>query len=357
MGTLGYVFLGVTFWVLALANTILMFRLWGYPFDHERMQSSAPPSLMLLHRLIGYGFVLIYILLMVQMVPRLWAYQVELPARTVAHLSLGIGIGALLAVKILIVRFFKHMEGATAPLLGILLFVGTTVLIGLSVPIAMREMYVSRTQTGPGTAGIERVQKLLPATGVPAEFPVADLASAAGLAAGRDVLLKKCVTCHDLRTVLAKPRTPEAWADTVRRMVERAVLEPISLKEQWQVTAYLVAISPDLQKSVQSKRQQELARPAPETVRKPPAAAATPAPAKAAPAVPPAAAPTDLGAAKAVFESACGGCHAVSHVEKSPPKSEADARSLIARMVDNGFFVDDKKLEQIVLYLAKTYGK
>jgi cytochrome c5 len=140
-------------------------------------------------------------------------------------------------------------------------------------------------------------------------------------------------------------------------MVERAVLEPISLKEQWQVTAYLVAISPDLQKSVQSKRQQEMARPAPETVRKPPAAAATPAPAKAAPAVPPAAAPTDLGAAKAVFESACGGCHAVSHVEKSPPKSEADARSLIARMVDNGFFVDDKKLEQIVLYLAKTYGK
>ena len=34
------------------------------------------------------------------------------------------------------------------------------------------------------------------------EIAIADLASTAGLRAGRDVLLRKCVACHDLRTVL-----------------------------------------------------------------------------------------------------------------------------------------------------------
>ena len=44
MGSLENAFLGVTFWVLALAGTVLMFRLWGYPFDHDTLQSSAPPA-------------------------------------------------------------------------------------------------------------------------------------------------------------------------------------------------------------------------------------------------------------------------------------------------------------------------
>jgi mono/diheme cytochrome c family protein len=354
--TLTIAFLGITFWVLALANTILMLRLWGYPFDHERMASSAPRPLMLLHRLLGYAYLLIYLLLMTQMVPRLWAYQVELPARTVLHLALGIAVGALLGVKILIVRFFKHLEGGTAPTLGILLFVSTTVLIGLSAPIALREAYMSRTLTGPGTAGIERVRTLLPPVGLPKDLPVAELASAEGLRRGRGVLLTKCVACHDLRTVLAKPRPPAAWADTVRRMAERAVLDPISEREQWQVTAYLVAVSPDLQKSVQLKRNQELARPQPEPVRTPePTKAAAPRPT--APVAAPSGPAPDMGAAKTAFEASCNGCHAASQVEKAPPRSVSETRSLVARMVDNGLFVDDKALEQIVGYLVKTYAK
>ena len=35
---------GIAFWVIGLANTLLMFKLWGYPFDHERLVSSAPRS-------------------------------------------------------------------------------------------------------------------------------------------------------------------------------------------------------------------------------------------------------------------------------------------------------------------------
>jgi hypothetical protein len=65
----------------------------------------------------------------------------------------------------------------------------------------------------------------------------------------------------------------------------------------------------------------------------------------------------DLPVAKTVFESTCNGCHSLINVEKSPPQSEAEARDLVARMVENGLNGDPGRLEQIVFYLARTYGK
>ncbi len=351
MGTMGNAILGVIFWLLGLANTLLMFKLWGYPFDHERMVSAAPRPLMLTHRAIGYVFLGIYLYLMSQMVPRMWEYQVELPARTVAHLTMGITIGAILAVKILIVRFFKHLESTTVPLLGIALLICTTILIGLSVPISLREAYMSKRLAGStafGTQGIERVQTLLPRAGLPADIPIRQVATLSGLNQGRTVLLRKCVQCHDLRTILAKPRTPDGWIETVRRMAERSVLQPITEAEQWYATAYLVAISPDLQKSVQRKRQQDLGQISADEVRKPVVQAKGQT-------LPPQ--PLDLGGAKAVFESTCNGCHSLSNVENAPPESEAEARDLVSRMVENGLNADRGKLEQIIFYLAKAYGK
>jgi mono/diheme cytochrome c family protein len=351
MGTLENTILGIAFWVIGLANTLLMFKLWGYPFDHERLASSAPRSLMFVHRALGYVFVAIYVILMVQMVPRLWAYQVELPARTVAHLVMGIGIGAVLLVKILVVRFFRHLESATAPLLGIAIFVGTTILIGLSAPHALREAYLSRHAAGGtdlGARGVDRVKALLPGAGLPASIPVQQIASPVGLSQGRSVLLKKCVQCHDLRTVLAKPRTPEGWVDIVRRMAERSVFEPISDTEQWYAAAYLVAISPDLQKSVSLKRQQERTQVSPERIRRPAAPPKAPRPAPAD--------TFDLRKAQAAYESTCNGCHSLSNVDQAPPKSEAAARDLVARMVDNGLSADQATLEQVVTYLTRRYG-
>jgi mono/diheme cytochrome c family protein len=276
---------------------------------------------------------------------------VELPARTVAHLVMGIAIGAVLFVKILVVRFFRHLESTTAPLLGIVLFVCATILIGLSAPHALREAYMSRHAAG-GTAlgdrGVERVRALLPRAGLPTDIPVEQIASVSGLSQGRSVLLRKCVQCHDLRTILVKPRTPESWVDLVKRMAERSVFDPISDKEQWYAAAYLVAISPDLQRSVQLKRQQERAQVPSGAVAKPAVRTTTPPLPREA---------FDLAKAKAVFESTCNGCHSLSNVEQAPPTSEAAARDLVARMVDNGLSADPARLEQIVGYLARTYGR
>ena len=107
MDTYSHAILGTVFLLLAYASTFLMFKLWGYPFDKEKLKSSVPPALMLTHRLIGYAYLIIYLYFMSEMLPRLWNYQVEFPARTVAHLLLGMTIGVILICKIAIVRFFK----------------------------------------------------------------------------------------------------------------------------------------------------------------------------------------------------------------------------------------------------------
>ncbi len=122
------------------------------------------------------------------MVPRLWSYQVELPARTVLHLALGISIGALLILKLVIVRFFKHMEAKLVPALGVGLFLCSFLLIALVLPFSLREAYLESTALGDESmiqSRIKRVRELLPTTGLEDETLLADLASKKGLIAGR----------------------------------------------------------------------------------------------------------------------------------------------------------------------------
>ena len=72
------------------------------------------------------------------------------------------------------------------------------------------------------------------------------------------MLLTQCVTCHDLKTILTRPRTPGDWVRTVERMANRQIFEPIEESEQWAVSAYLIAISPELQTSAKARRVEEI---------------------------------------------------------------------------------------------------
>ena len=71
------------------------------------------------------------------MVPRLWEYQIELPARKVIHAEMGICIGVILITKLSIIRWFQHF-GKSLPALGFLLLLCTLILATLSIPHALR---------------------------------------------------------------------------------------------------------------------------------------------------------------------------------------------------------------------------
>ncbi|MBC8872205.1 MAG: rubredoxin [Planctomycetes bacterium] len=299
----------------------------------------------LAHRVFGYVFLAIYVVLIIQMVPRLWTYQIEFPARTVVHISLGMAIGTALILKITVVRFFRRLEQTLVPSLGTSVLVGSVVLIGISVPSAFREALATGTLFD--KANQKRVRTLLAQIGSNelGEEECMRLSSTDSLRAGQRILRQECIDCHDLRTVLAKPRTPENWRQTVRRMADRTTaLNPIEEGEQWQVTAYLIALSPQLQKSTRQLRDAQerhdqsqkaaMAVGAEETE----TAAYNPA------------------AAKQLFESKCSQCHANTLVSESPPRSEEKARQLVASMVEEGLEATRDELAQIVRYLTETHA-
>jgi rubredoxin/mono/diheme cytochrome c family protein len=298
---------------------------------------------LLAHRLFGYVFLAIYILLITQMAPRLWTYQIEFPARTVVHITLGMAIGVVLVLKIAIVRFFRRLDQTLVPSLGTFLLVGSVVLIGISVPTGLREALATGRLLGESNR--ERVRTLLAQTGLD-ETECIRLSTPAALQTGQRILRQQCVSCHDLRTVLAKPRTPDNWLQTVRRMADRTTtLNPLQENEQLFVTAYLVALSPDLQRSARQLRQQRIHRDrsqqTAEAITADEAGGGT----------------FDLALAKPLFQSKCSQCHETTVIKEAPPANETEARELVARMVEEGLEGTPEELAQIVQFLTVTYAK
>lgn len=340
--TFGLIFLG-----LGIAATFLMYYLWGFPFDKTTRTSSAPKWLMRVHRVIGYSYASIYVLIMIQMAPRMWQYQVELPPRTVAHLILGFLIGLLLILKITIMRFFRHLE-EWMPYLGTAMLVCTVLLLGLSLPFVFREGSLAAGASRRGVFSSEnrkRVAGLLPEANFPAGTHLKDLATEAGLRAGRSVLLEKCVRCHDLKTILERPRSPSDWVSTVQRMAAKpALFAPITSHDQGVVCAYLIAITPNLPTPEQDL--QQLERPA----------------SSQAVVVQDQAVSEKVGGmdgvkANATFQRVCSQCHSTRTVDKSPPKTEAAVRSLIQRMRDNGMSANAQEIQAIRFHLTSTFVK
>ena len=376
MSTATSTILGLVFLGLGNASVFLMYKLWGYPFDHETRTSAAPKSLMFVHRAIGYAYLILYIFMMWHMVPRLWNYQVELPPRTVAHLMLGITIGVLLLVKISILRFFRHFEEAM-PYIGTALLICTYLLIGLSVPFTLRESVRQVSGYVFSDASIERTHTRLQMAGLPPDAPLDKLATRRKLREGQEVLLKKCVQCHDLRTILARPRTPPDWVRTVDRMAIKPIIgEPISQEDQWTVSAYLIAITPELQVSAKEQRRQRmqasqaqnalavLTNPdevGDQVVVNPDEVILNPDevvvnPDEVEETVEATAEETyDPAAAKELFEITCSLCHDLSDVDNVPPTSEEETTELIARMIDNGLFLEEEDIKIIARYLNETY--
>ena len=340
----GLIFLG-----LANASVFLMFKLWGYPFNKETHKSEAPRSLTVLHRCLGYAYALLYIFMMWHMVPRLWSYQVELPPRTVAHLMLGITIGVLILVKVAILRFFRHFE-ESMPYIGVSLLICTYLLIGLSVPFSFHETILSSQTRAFSEEGIMRTRKLLDTAELPMEAPLDQLASKRKLREGQHVLQRKCVVCHDLRTILVKPRTPPDWVRLVHRMAIKPVIgEPITEQEEWSVSTYLIAITPDIKTAVKQQRQEKMRTDEAKAAIEIASTVMEDGPANVGTAV-----SYNETEAKALFENKCSQCHPFEDVIDYPPTSKEETVEIINRMIDIGLYLEEEEIETITRYINEN---
>jgi mono/diheme cytochrome c family protein len=371
--------LALAYVAIGFAATFLMYHLWAYPFDKATRTSAAPRWAMNLHRVLGYLFALSYVLIMWKMVPRLWQYQVEFPTRTTIHIVLGVSVGFMLILKIAILRFFRHFE-EWMPFLGTGILFGSVILLALSLPFVLREQALEKSAPG-GSAYSEasraRVAQLLPSAGLPSDAPIAELSETAALKVGRRVLLDECSTCHDLKTILDRPRTPQGWWSTVERMGDKpALYTSLSDEEMWKVTAYLIAITPDIQRSAKRRREDEIAKEEALRESEEEIAAIAPDPAEpvdagvpdaavdaavevATPPPPkkPAVAAVDPDRAQRIYEAKCAECHELSDVDADPPRSRSAARTLVKRMVENGLEVTRKEIDAIVWWLDAHFVK
>lgn len=335
--------LGLSFVVLGFTAVMLQAWLWGFPMQGDR--STAPRMWVHIHRLVGLSFVAIYITMMIFMVPRLWQYQVELPARTVIHAVAAIVIGVLLLTKLAIIRLFPHFSGAL-PALGLGLLINTVILGSLSLPYALRAHSIAGDTLAPHN--LERVRGVLAGLPLGEGVDAAALATPARLEEGREVLTRKCTVCHDMRTILAKPRSGPGWYDVVIRMAEKPIIlgEPLEDRDIPLVTAYLVAITPDMQQSAKKrmKAMNDQAERAAEVADMPAEA--------------PAAGPAfDPARADALFKARCTQCHELDEVKAHGGDDEQGWAVVVKRMVEEGAELDEDEARAIVRHLAATFKK
>jgi hypothetical protein len=121
------------------------------------------------------------------------------------------------------------------------------------------------------------------------------------------------------------------------------ILDPLEENEQLQVTAYLVALSPDLQKSARQLRKEQDRR---DQSRQAAATVTT---------KEPAVITYDEASARQLFERKCSQCHEATLVDDSPPGSAGEARELVAWMVDEGLEATEEELALIIRFLTESY--
>ena len=205
-----------------------------------------------------------------------------------------------------------------------------SLLTGLSIPFSFREQNLASGRgdlTSP--SNLERLKTLLPTANFLPETNLESLVTPLALNSGRQVLLGDCVICHDLRTVLLRPRTPADWQQTVVRMLEKPNPSgEITQREAETVTAYLIAITPDIQQSALLKREQAQA--------------------------PSAASSQD---AKTLFEATCSQCHGLDEIKSYPFSSSQTPISVVKRMVSNGMKISETDLQSIVQHIQSNFMK
>lgn len=211
------ILLGIAFAVIGVAAALLQAWLWRFPMAPDPSGrdpngvSTAPRGWTNVHRALGYTFAAIYVVLMTQMVPRIWRFE-EFSAAGIMHAILGALIGPILLVKIGIIRFAPRF-GKKLPYFGATLATLGLVVVALVVAPAWQAAGFS----APPEARTLR---------------------------GRAVATNTCITCHGSSILMHEARDREDWLETAEEMQERASRRGITITDHQvsMVSEYLFRI-------------------------------------------------------------------------------------------------------------------
>ncbi len=179
---------------LAVGGTAvaLMLKIYG-----RNVPTSGRNKVARVHRALGWIYVGIYGVFLFVMVQKILGYA-EFNSLQVMHLTLGVSIAPLLAIKILIVRRYPKLH-SMLPVLGLTVYTLSFVLVLLGAgPFLINKL------NAPDTEGKTDVEII---------------------ALGGQLLEQRCQKCHDLDRVYDQKgkKSEELWTSTMDRMVK---LEP-----------------------------------------------------------------------------------------------------------------------------------
>jgi mono/diheme cytochrome c family protein len=180
---------GVFFVLIGACATVIMLELRGNPKDRQINQ-----RLIKAHRILGYVFVVLFLIMLFLMLNKASSYQEEFSPRAILHITLGTLLTPLLIIKILIVRRFKR--------LGAYLF-------GLGVTVFLTAFALNSITAGYYFLHQSDIQYVAISEG---DTIVLDENM------GRLLVSQKCAKCHTLERVFRSFKNEEGWTKTVNRM-------------------------------------------------------------------------------------------------------------------------------------------
>jgi hypothetical protein len=167
------------------------------------------------HRVMGWIFVVLFLVMFIFMIERIGEYWEESSARISLHIALSLALLILIAVKVTLPRYYPRLNKHLFAL-GITIYAAAFSLVGIT-----GGYYVARIfRDIPHISHSTLTEHML------------------DLELGKEMFITECSTCHSLDRIMAF-RSPESWVEVVNEMV--ALAEPrINPDEAQQILHYLL---------------------------------------------------------------------------------------------------------------------
>ena len=195
-------YLALLFSIIGLAAVLIKLEIQGNPKKREHLK-----TLTLIHRVLGYLFIFIFVMTSVFMMVKVSGYQQELVPRALVHVVLALFLMPMIVLKWLIVRRFKRFF-SYLPVLGSMILANAFVLSAMTAGYVFLHRSEVRYTTV-SKAGLYEAQ----------------------IAGG--LFLTKCGKCHVLERALLSSKNQEGWTKTVNRMAQKDIpnIRPFDIKQ------------------------------------------------------------------------------------------------------------------------------
>ncbi|MCI5217987.1 MAG: hypothetical protein D3914_02030 [Candidatus Electrothrix sp. LOE2] len=216
--------------VIGGVTVLIMLEMTGKVRDSPRRK-----GWILLHRILGYLFLVLFAAMLVFMVVKAGGFQEELPARAMIHVILALLLVPLIMIKVVIAR--RHAQlGTKLIMLGLAIF-------GLSFGL-----------TGI-TAGYYALHR--------SDYQYAVLSDVddeiLNVEIGQKITNRKCSKCHSLERVYQSYKSDTAWSHTIHKMAELDYPN-ITNFDVKQIVGYLVQQQQKRQGEEKDKLRMEIGR-------------------------------------------------------------------------------------------------